>query len=98
MKFKNYKLLNEAEEFNTAKAVKDAEGWLKNKYADKFNFKHIENMGGDGVNVKSYDIIVGSNAYKLNLRKFDSNGDGDADTVGFEVMPSVEEIEDEDEL
>jgi len=60
--------------------------------------KILENMGGDGVNIKSYDIVVGSSAYKLNLRKFDSNGDGESDTVGFQVLPSVEEIEDEDEL
>lgn len=99
MNFKNYKLVTEAEEFNLAKAVKDAEGWLKGKYEDKFNFKHIENMSGDGVNVKSYDIVVGSNAYKLNLRKFDSNGDGETDTVGFQVTPSEElPEEDEDEL
>lgn len=96
MGFKNYKLLHE--DFDMTKAVKDATGWLKGKYEDKYNFKHIENMSGDGVNIKSYDIVVGSNAYKLDLRKFDSNGDGDADTVGFSVNPTIEPDDEEDEL
>ena len=98
MRFKNYKKIKESEEFNLAKAVKDAEGWLKGKYGDRFVFKHIENMTGDGVNMKSYDIVVGSNVYKLNLRKFDTNGDGTQDTVGFQVLPSQETPKEEDDF
>lgn len=99
MNFKNYKLVTEAEEFNLAKAVKDAEGWLKGKYEDKFNFKHIENMDMNGEKTKSYDIIVGTNTYILDLKKFDSNGDGEQDTIGFLVRPStIDNEEDEDEL
>ena len=98
MKFKNYKLLTEAEEFNTEKAVKDALGWLKNKYDDKYQYKHIEKMDMNGQKTKTYDIIVGSNTYILDLKKFDSNGDGDLDTVGFMVRPATIEGEEEDEL
>ena len=77
------------EEFDQSKAVKDALVWLKSKYQDKFTFKHIEGMTGGGENAREYDINVGDNVYHLSLKKFDSNGDGQGDTIGFNVKPVV---------
>jgi len=86
------------EEFNLDKAVKDALKWMENKYGkDLYNFKHIENMNMDGDVVKTYDITVGDNAYTLNLKKFDSTGDGELDTLGFDVLPASVEPEDNKE-
>jgi len=87
------------EEFNLDKAVKDALKWMENKYGkDLYNFKHIENMNMEGDIVKTYDITVGDNAYTLNLKKFDSSGDGELDTLGFDVLPAhVEREEDTEE-
>lgn len=83
--FKTYKTVL-LEEFNKEKAVKDALQWMKNKYGeDLYTFKHIENLDMNGTKVKTYDINVGEESYKLNLRKFDSNGDGESDTLGFDV-------------
>ncbi len=97
--FKNYNDSQRiVEEFNTETAKKDALKWLANKYGELFTFKHIEKMEMGGDNTKTYDIVVGENTYKLNLRKFDSNGDGDMDTVGFDIEPDAEEVEDENEL
>ena len=77
------------EEFNDGQAVKDALVWLKTKYQDKFTFKHIEGMTGGGDNSREYDITVGDNVYHLSLKKFDSNGDGKGDTIGFDVKSVV---------
>jgi len=82
MKFKDFLI----EEFDNTKAVKDALVWLKQKYDDRFTFKNIPSMKMNGVNCKSYDINVGNETYQLNLRKFDSNGDGKNDTLGFDVQ------------
>jgi len=100
MTFKDYnKSQNLNEEFDLTKAVKDATQWMENKYgAELYTFKHIEDMDMNGSKVKSYDITVGEDTYKLNLRKFDSNGDGDSDTVGFDVQPSAAEKEEPEEL
>lgn len=97
IKFSSFKkAMNE--EFNLDKAVKDALKWMENKYGkDLYNFKHIENMNMDGDVVKTYDITVGDNAYILNLKKFDSTGDGELDTLGFDVLPAHVEEEDEEE-
>lgn len=98
--FSQYKNNTISEEFDTTKAVKDALQWLGNKYGkDLFTFKHIESMNMDGDKIKSYDINVNGNTYKLNLRKFDSNGDGETDMVGFDVQQDHNEPEElEDEL
>lgn len=99
MTFKQYnKDQNINEEFDLNKAVKDATQWMENKYGkDIYTFKHIEDMDMNGSKVKTYDITVGEETYKLNLRKFDSNNDGDMDTVGFDIQPSaVEKIEPEE--
>ena len=78
-------------------AVEDATKWMTNKYQDKYEFKYVPNMIVAGEKYKSYDISVGDNMYKLNLRKFDSNGDGEGDTLAFDVMPiAVEPDEPED--
>jgi len=96
MTFKQYKKTSINEEFDEAKAVKDALQWMENKYgSDMYKFKNIENMKMDGEKTKSYDITVGENTYTLNLKKFDSNGDGNLDTLGFDVLPDAEEEEDE---
>jgi len=95
--FRNYqKAINLNEEFNRAAAVKDALQWLDGKYGKElYTFKDIEGMEMSGDKIKTYDINVGEKTYKLNLRKFDSNGDGELDTVGFDIMPDVEEQEEE---
>lgn len=99
MNFKNYKLLKEEEEINK-EGIKDALVWLKNKYGEElYTFKNMPNMKMDGTKIKTYDINVGEETYQLNLRKFDSNGDGEMDTVGFDVISATEEPEtEEDEL
>ena len=99
MTFKQYTKSQINEEFDLNKAVKDATLWMENKYGkDMYTFKHIENMDMAGQKVKSYDITVGENTYKLNLKKFDSNGDGDSDTIGFDVLSDAIEQEEEEEL
>ena len=98
MNFKNYKLLKEADETSQA-AVKDALAWLNKKYGEElYTFKNMPNMKMDGTKIKTYDINVGEETYALNLRKFDSNGDGELDTVGFDVISATEEEHEEDEL
>jgi predicted RNA-binding protein with TRAM domain len=94
--FKKY--LNEVAEFNDKQAIKDSEKWLNNKYGkDLYTFKNIPGMKMEGEKTKVYDIVVDGKTYQLNLKKFDSNGDGNLDTLGFDVLPSVE-AEEEDEL
>ncbi len=86
------------EAFDVDKAVKDALKWMEGKYGkDLYNFKHIENMNMDGNVVKTYDITVDDNTYILNLKKFDSNGDGSLDTLGFDVLPANDEVAEEPE-
>jgi len=86
------------EEFNLDKAVKDALKWMENKYGkDLYSFKHIENMNMEGDIVKTYDITVGDNAYTLNLKKFDSSGGDELDTLGFDVLPARAEPEEKPE-
>jgi len=98
MTFKQFNKTLILEEFDLAKAVKEATQWMENKYGkDLYTFKHIEDMDMNGAKVKSYDITVAENTYKLNLRKFDSNGDGDMDTVGFDVQAAQPEKEKEEE-
>ena len=95
IKFSSFKkAMNE--EFNLDKAVKDALKWMTNKYGkDLYNFKHIENMNMDGDVTKTYDINVDNNTYILNLKKFDSTGDGELDALGFDVLPAHDEPEEE---
>ena len=84
--------------FNDKQAVTDALKWMENKYGkDLYTFQNIPGMKLDGEKQKTYDIAVGNNTYQLHLKKFDSNGDGKLDTLGFDVLPSVEQ-EEEDEL
>jgi predicted RNA-binding protein with TRAM domain len=52
----------------------------------------------EGQHTKQYDIIVDGRTYILKLKKFDSNGDGKKNAIGFDVLPAVEPQEDEDEL
>lgn len=74
------------------KSVQDALSWLKNKYGeDLYTFKNIPGMDMNGSVTKSYDITVGEETYKLHLRKFDTNNDGDMDTVGFDVISTSPE-------
>ena len=94
--FKKY--LKEAEEFDEKKAVQDALKWMKNKYDDLYDFKHIPGMSMEGQHTKQYDIVVDGRTYILKLKKFDSNGDGKKNAIGFDVLPAVEPQEDEDEL
>jgi hypothetical protein len=95
--FKKY--LNEAAEFNDKQAVKDAISWMENKYGkDLYTFQNIPGMKMEGEKQKTYDIAVGDKTYQLHLKKFDSNGDGVLDTLGFDVLPAVEPDEEEDEL
>ena len=97
MTFKQYNKSLICEEFNLDKAVKNATQWMENKYgADLYKFKHIEDMEMQGEKIKSYNITVGEDTYLLNLRKFDSNGDGDLDTIGFDVKTDAEEKEEEE--
>jgi hypothetical protein len=92
--FKKY--LNEVSTFDDKKAVQDAEKWLANKYGkDLYTFQNIPGMKMEGEKTKSYDIVVDGRTYQLNLKKFDSNGDGTLDTLGFDVLPSIEPEEDE---
>jgi hypothetical protein len=94
--FKKY--LNEVAEFNEKKAVEDALKWMENKYGkDLYTFQNIPGMKMEGEKQKTYDIAVDGRTYQLRLKKFDSNGDGVLDTLGFDVLPSVEGDE-EDEL
>lgn len=97
--FKYFQSKTINEEFDVDKAVKDALHWMENKYGKElYTFKHVEGMNMNGSKTKSYDINVGENTYKLNLRKFDSNGDGEMDTVGFDVQPDHNEPEEVEEL
>lgn len=93
MNFREY--VSITEDFDLTKAVKSALTWLENKYGnDSFTFKHIEGMVLQGAQTKSYDITVGDDVYQLDLRKFDSNGDGKGDTIGFDVKPVAHDKED----
>jgi len=86
-------------EFNEKKAVSGALKWLENKYGKElYKFKHIPNMKMEGEKTKTYDISVDGNEYELHLKLFDTNGDGSMDTLGFDVLPAIEEPEEKDEL
>ena len=96
--FKNYKDIVLSEEFDEKKAVQDAEKWLESKYGKElYVFKHMPDMEMSGEKIKTYDIVVGENTYILNLKKFDSNGDGSSDTVGFDVKSAIEDKEEDKE-
>jgi len=95
MKFRDYLI---AEDFDQTKAVKDALEWMTKKYGkDRFAFRHIEGMQVRGANTKTYDITINDDVYMLNLRKFDSNGDGNSDTIGFDIESVSPEAEPEQE-
>jgi len=97
--FKNYKSVILTEEEADAQSQKDALQWLHNKYGEElYTFKYVDNLSMEGEKTKTYDIAVGENEYILDLKKFDSNNDGDADTVAYNVRPSVNPEDDEDEL
>ena len=86
-------------EFNKKQAVKDALKWLENKYGKElYKFKHIPNMKFEGEKIKKYDISVDGKEYELRLKLFDTNGDGSSDTLGFDVLPAIEEPEEDEEL
>ena len=96
--FKKY-LFEQESEFDENKAVKDAEKWLENKYGkDLYVFQFIPNMKLEGQKTKTYDIAVDGRMYELQLKLFDSTGDGNMDTLGFNILPATEEPEEEDEL
>jgi len=85
--------------FNDKQAVKDALQWLEGKYGkDLYTFKNIPGVKRDGEKTKTYDIVVGKNPYELFLKLFDTNGDGNLDTLVFDVQPAVEPEEEDDEL
>lgn len=93
MKFKKFL----KEEFNQAKAIKDAETWLRAKYGDLFHYKYMENMSLDSEVIRSFDISVGEEKYQINVRKFIAQGQSEKDTIGFDVLPTTVDLEEEPE-
>jgi len=84
------------EEFESKAYEKLALKWLENKYGkDLYTFKFIPNMDMNGEKVKVYDVSVDNKEFALNLKLFDTNGDGSADTLGFDIKPAVEKEEEE---
>jgi len=87
------------QDFDEKQAVQDAEKWLENKYGkDLYTFKNIQGVKRDGEKTKVYDIVVDGRPWELFLKLFDTNGDGNLDTLVFDVQPAIEPNENEDEL
>jgi len=62
--------------------------WLKKKFGDEFEFKHKANLSEIG---KTYYASIDGKEFGIAGKKYDTTGDGDADTVLFKILPDEEE-------
>ena len=86
MKFKDYL----SEEFEQKDLKASAEKWLKQKFGDEYEFVHKPNLtDGD----KTYHCSIDGKQFSISGRKYDTDGDGSPDTVGYKIINSEEEIE-----
>ena len=75
-------------EFNQSDYVKDAEEWLKDKFGDKFTFKHVENLSAIG---KTYHASINDKEFMISGKSFDTTGDNEIDTVLYRIDTIEEE-------
>ncbi len=79
-------------DFDVKKLVPLAMKWLKSKFGDEFEFKHKQNLSEIG---KTYYASIDGKEFGIAGKKFDTTGDGEADTVLFKILPDEEEEEKE---
>lgn len=84
MKFKEF--IQEAEDKN----VKLALQWLKLKFGKKYNFKYKPDLNDS---TKSYPVSIKGTEFVIKGKKFDTNGDGEPDTVLFKITYDHDEGE-----
>jgi len=81
-----------SKDFDAKKLVPLAMKWLKSKFGDEFSFKHKQNLSEVG---KTYFASIDGKEFGIAGKKFDTTGDGEADTVLFKILPDEEEEEKE---
>ncbi len=81
--------------FNQNEYKAAAEKWLKNKFGDKFDFIHKENLSDAD---KTYHCSEGGKQFSIAGRKYDTSGDDKADTVAYKILPAEEEDEKEEDF
>jgi len=74
--------------FDAKSLVPLAMKWLKAKFGDEFIFKHKQNLTEIG---KTYYASIDGKEFGIAGKKFDTDGDGDPDTVLFKILPDEEE-------
>ena len=67
--------------------------WLKNKFGDKYNFKHSPSLNNID---KSYAVSIDGKEFTIVGKKYDTNGDGEKDTVLFKII--IDEEKDQNEF
>jgi len=92
--FKNYKNLTEEEEKAAliAAGVEEVEGFLQNKYGERFTYAHIQDLEDSD---KTLSIVTKKgNQFKVHLKKFESE-DGST-LLGFSIdTPTIDKDNDD---
>ena len=86
MSFKHY--INE--EFNQEEFVKAAAEWLKGKFGDSYEFIHKPNLNDPD---KTYYASIYGKHFGITGKRFDTNGDGNVDTILYKIINSDQEEE-----
>ena len=80
--------------FNQEDYKDKAEQWLKDKYGDKYTYKFKPKLTDPDKVIYASD---GENEFGIAGKKFDTNGDGNPDTILFKILPIEEEDSPEEE-
>ncbi len=79
-------IILEAEDKNVRLALQ----WLKLKFGKKYNFKYKPDLNDD---TKRYPVSIKDNEFVIAGKKYDTNGDGEPDTVLFKIIHDNESKE-----
>ncbi len=76
------------EEFDQEKLKSSAEKWLRQKFGDEYEFVFTPKLkDGD----KTYHASINGKQFSITGRKYDTDGDGIADSVAYKIEDSNEE-------
>ena len=75
--------------FDQTKLKSKALKWLKAKWTDSYDFIHKPNLtDGD----KTFHVSQDGEQFSIVGRRYDSNGDGEKNSVAFKIVPAETEI------
>ena len=94
--FKNYKIVEEAEEKTAfiAAGIKEVETFLQGKYGERFTYAHIQDLEEPD---KTLAIVTKSGKqFKVHLKKFEAEDGGTL--LGYSIDTPTLDAADEDDL